>query len=704
MVFAIMMFFTPASGVPNEEMLQDTLKSILVSFAALIAALVFFWEQRNRATPLRWHGVMWLPLLLMAWALGSMAWSHTFLAGVETIRWFIFSLIVWLGLNSLSRERLPLLAAGIHWGAVVASFWTASQFWVNLNVFPQGPNPASTFVNRNFFAEFVVCTLPFSVLCLAKARASSKIFLLALSTGFNIVAIMMTGTRSALAAVLILLPLFAVIAYLYRDQFEFSRWDRAQKALALGVLLATVLGLGMTQTGNPQMLEDNALNGRGLTPIARSFSRVSSMAEKEEYTERSFSIRLIMWKATARMIAARPFSGVGAGAWEVDVPLYQGEGAQLETDYYVHNEILQLLAEYGLTGWLFLLCLLAYLSRAAWTTWRDPTPEGQAEAPYRALTLASLLALLVVSNAGFPWRMASTGAIFALCLAVLAASDARLGRRGLTYASSVRWHPLVSRTLLQVTLACLMLAAYITQQAAQAESKIVRAVKMALTISQYGDVKNPRWTPMKAEMLQLLREGVAINPHYRKITPMAADELARWGDWNDALWIWESVDASRPYVVALIGNIARGYIQIGQNDKALQYIQRAMQIQPDAPAVRALQIYYLMATNRNEDAYRSVQSFLATGAHDDDLLQAAYTLAVRVKDWKLALHTMELRVKYWPDAASNAWLKIGNIYVGTELRDEQKALDAFRAAVAAAPVPQKDAVKAQVPRDYAAKL
>ena len=61
-------------------------------------------------------------------------------------------------------------------------------------------------------------------------------------------------------------------------------------------------------------------------------------------------------------------SGVGAGAWEVDVPLYQDEGAQLETDYYVHNEILQLLGEYGLVGWITLRMSGHYLPLAtiAW--------------------------------------------------------------------------------------------------------------------------------------------------------------------------------------------------------------------------------------------------------------------------------------------------------------------------------------------------
>lgn len=128
LIMSLMVFFGPALGVPNEEMLQDTLKSIVVAMATLSAGLVLFWHQRNRRDDLRWHFVMWLPLLLCAYALGSMVWSHTYLAEVEAIRWFIFSLIVWLGLNTFSRERLPYLAWGLHWGAVVASLWTALQF------------------------------------------------------------------------------------------------------------------------------------------------------------------------------------------------------------------------------------------------------------------------------------------------------------------------------------------------------------------------------------------------------------------------------------------------------------------------------------------------------------------------------------------------------------------------------------------------
>ena len=69
-ILALMLFVTPAIGVPNELMLQDTLKSIVVSFAAVGAGLLFFWQQRNRRDGLRWHALMWLPLALMFYALG----------------------------------------------------------------------------------------------------------------------------------------------------------------------------------------------------------------------------------------------------------------------------------------------------------------------------------------------------------------------------------------------------------------------------------------------------------------------------------------------------------------------------------------------------------------------------------------------------------------------------------------------------------
>jgi O-antigen ligase len=695
-ILALMMLLAPALGVPNEELLQDTLKSIIVSFGALLAALLFFWELRKRSEPLRWHAIVWLPLLLTAYALGSIAWSHTYLASVEAIRWFVFSVIVWLGVNTLSREKLPLLAWGIHGGVAIASLWTALQFWVDFDLFPQGPNPASTFVNRNFFAEFAVCALPFSALLLMRARQSATVAVMAASSALVVLAVLMTGTRSALIALwLELLVILPVVAWRWRAQLALAGWPRSTRVVAAAILLATIGGLGLVPSGNSKILEE----GRGQNALERGFKRTGSISAQDP----SLGVRMVMWKATARVIAARPLSGVGAGAWESEIPLYQAEGSQLETDYYVHNEVLQLLAEYGLAGWVFLVSLIAYLLMAAWRTFSERGPQAAAEAPWRAVFLCSVLALLIVSNVGFPFRMAATGALFALCLGGLAASDARLGFAARWAAARLAWNTFAARTSLALTLGCLALAAYITQQAVLCEQEIVRATKMALTISASGDPNSPRWTRSKQEMLKLIRAGIDINPHYRKITPMVADELARWGDWKDAAWIWDSVLGSRPYVVAMLSNVARAYTSMGQTSKAMEYLARAKKIQPQAPAVRSLEVILLARGGHPDQALKMAREAIADNVVDYDLANAAFSLGWRAGDYAFAAKAMHLRMEGWPLSRADGFVQLGDMYA-KGINDPVQAVAAYKEALALTPPAERGNLLRHLPPEYLPKL
>lgn len=697
-VLAAMMFLAPALGVPHEMMLQDTLKSIVVAFCALFAALLLFVDARGRRQPLRWHGVAWLPLLLMAYAVGSMAWSHAYLAGVEAVRWFVFALLVWVALNTLTRERLAWVAWGIHAGAVVASLWAALQFWGGFDLFPQGPNPASTFVNRNFFAEFVVCTLPFTWLLLARAGRGFVAVGLAGSASLVIAAILMTGTRAALLALwLQLLLVLPLAAWRCRGQLAWSGWSRRLR-IGVPVLLAVaVLALGLVPSGNPNILEEE----RGTSGLARGIGRTQSIGPNDA----SLGVRMVMWKATAAAIRARPLAGLGAGAWENEIPLYQAAGSQLETDYYVHNEFLQLVAEDGLVGWLFLAGLLGYLVLAAWRSCPvRPGTAGDIERPFRAALLTSLLALLIVSTIGFPWRLAATGALFALGLGALAASDARLGLRGRLLATPLRWSPAIATGAIAATVACLGLALFITQRAAASEASLVSAAKMALSLSAGGNPNDPQYADARQEMLDLVREGVAINPHYRKITPMVADELAKWGDWANATWIWESVLQSRPNVVAIISNAARGRSSLGDRDKALAHLEQARRIQPDAPSVRSLEVILLARNGDEAKALALARRAVAEGIRDYDLANAVAVLAWRSGDIPLALRSLEQRMQDYPESRARGHIQMGTIYAN-ELKDSAKAIEAFRAGLALAGSPaEREALLRDVPPALRAQL
>jgi O-antigen ligase len=693
-VLAATLLVTPAIGSPTDLLLQDTLKSAIVAFGTLLAALLFAWAQRRRTEPLRWHAVLGLPLLLLAHALGSMAWSHAYLAGVEAVRWFLFALLAWLGLNTLSRERLPLLAGCTMGGALVASAWAMAQFWGGVTWFSQGPPPASTFYNRNFFAEYAVCALPFGMLLLARAGSLRAAAPWAVALGVVVTAILMTGTRAALVALGAQLLLAPLLAWRCRDALPCRHWTPRLRAAVAALLAFTVLGLGTIPTSNPQILEE----GHGATPLQRGLQRARAIQPAGPTVD----MRVLMWRATADLIRAHPVAGVGAGAWENEIPRYQAEGAELEADYYAHNEFLQLVAEYGLAGWLFLLLLAAWLLRAGLSTWRSAGEVAQGERPWRATLLCSLLALMVVSQAGFPWRLAGTGALFAMGLGGLAASDARLAAAGRLLAPRLHWSPAVARIAIAATAACLVLAVYLTQRAVESERKLAGAASIALAITDSGDWNDPRHAPARAEMLRLVREGIALHPHYRKITSIVADELAHWGDAREALWIWESVLASRPNVVALLTSAARAHESLGDTDKALAYLARARQIQPRAPSVRSLEVSLHARRGDAGRAMQLAQQALADGVSDYDLVDTYFVLAWRSGRHALAEELLARRMALWPETRVRGLMQRGHMAAGRG--DTAQAVLAFREALAAAAPAERAALARELPTALQAQV
>lgn len=698
-LLGLMMFALPAAGVPNELMLQDTLKSAIAAFGILSAALLFFWQQRHRSEPLLWHGMVWLPVVLMLYALGSMVWSHTYLAGVEAVRWFLLSLLMWLGLNTFTRQNLSLLLWGIHAGALVASLWMVLQFWFDLQLFPQAAPPSSTFINRNFFAEYAVTVLPFSVYLLANVCASRWLPVVVFSVALNVVALMMTGTRSALVALLFLLPVLMVILVRYRQQFALPHWRRGNQALVGLILVTGVWAMGSVPSGNTAIVQE----GAGTTALQRSFHRAASMTERLEYTERSFSVRATMWKATARMIIANPWTGVGAGAWEVQIPLYQRNDTTLETDYYAHNEWLQLLSEYGLVvGGLLVAVLLAYLLKSAGNTWRVEDTNSPVAA-LRAATLASLLAICLVSNGGFPWHLATTGVLLVLSLAVVAATDARQGTEN-RLTMPLSWKPHFSGIGLSLSIGCVLVALLITRQAFEAENKLMQALLLADGLRKPQSSQQSSFDERKVQALELLRLGIELNPHYRKITGEVAEPFAAGGDWANAVWILESVARSRPNVYAVWVGLANGHSQLGQPDEARQALAQVTRLKPQAISTHTLEILLLAREGQVEKAIQLINGYFDQGHFDYDMVQAGYALGYKASDWPLAIRSLTLRASTWPEHTADAQFRLGKVYSETAARNDDKAFEAFQKGFNAVPIEQQENYLGQVPENVRPRI
>lgn len=692
-----MLALLPAAGMPTELVLQDTLKSVILAMGTLSAAWVWWRAQRGQIqVAVRWHGILLLSLALMAYALGSMLWSHTYLAGVEAARWAVLSLLLWLGLQAVHPTTWMRLVWGVHAGAVVASAWAAAQFWANLDWFNQAAPPASTFVNRNFFAEYAVTALPFSVLALMQLRKPHWRQLMALSLGFNFVALMMTGTRSALVALQLVAPLLLYVIWRYRAQLAWGQWSLASRLSVTLVLGLSVLVLGGIPSGHPDSL--------GQTALSHSLQRTISLAQGKEYTEGSFAYRSMMWKGSARMLMDKPWTGVGAGAWEVFIPFYQGPAADEEPDYYAHNEYLQLLAEYGLpVGGATLAVLVAYLLLAARNTWRLPT-SAEPEAPLRAIALCSLLALFVVSLAGFPWRLATTGGLFILNLALLASSDMRLRLRDTLGYGSISLSTGARYVSTTVLLAGSVLAGTITVQALRAETHIVRgihALNLALLLRD-SDAQGAHDARVKG--VELLKQGIAINPHYRKVISIAAEQLASLQDWSNAAMVLHSIAASRPHIANVWGNLVLAHVELQQPEAAMAAWRELTRLQPDTPRARALELLILSRTGQESAAIDRITAYFDQSLVEYDTTLLAYTLGLRLKRWDLAERALTLRATTWPELAADSYFRLGKVFVEAGRGFENRALISFRNGLHAVPPEQKANYLAQLPSPYDRQL
>jgi hypothetical protein len=258
----------------------------------------------------------------------------------------------------------------------------------------------------------------------------------------------------------------------------------------------------------------------------------------------------------------------------------------------------------------------------------------------------------------------------------LAASDLRIQALSKKFSGEVPWRPSYSLAASAAVVAAIGVAVHITTLAVTAERELVQAARMAITISAQPDPASPRWNEAKTEMFTLLKDGVRINRHYRKLTPIAADEIARWGDWRDAIWVWESVLSSRPYVVAILTNIARGYIAIGQPIRAQEYLQRAEHLQPTARSVRSAEVLFYASVNQDAKALEIGRAALAQGEYDFDILNAMFVIGRRTGDFATAEKAMRLRLQGWDVQRAQGWMQLAEM-LDRDMHEPVKAAQAY---------------------------
>jgi O-antigen ligase len=270
-----------------------------------------------------------------------------------------------------------------------------------------GMRASGTYLCPNHFANLIELLLPF---CLAVVTTASA------GPGLRILSVYS-------------LALFLPVLYLTQSR---SGWIAGTLGLAgTGMLLAWRQSVRTFVTTVLVLATLGILASTVLWHTAPSFKeRVGGMSMNAP--DEAVKIRLLMWGDTLDMIAEKPVFGHGPDAWEWEYPRFQKHDVQLYFDL-AHQEFLQLLAEYGLIGFLLVACAVGAL---ALCLIRALGSSRQRTAALAAAALGTLAAALLHACFDFTFHIFANVQVLVLLFGIVIASLFAAGDR-----QPRRWAP-----------------------------------------------------------------------------------------------------------------------------------------------------------------------------------------------------------------------------------------------------------------------
>jgi O-antigen ligase/tetratricopeptide (TPR) repeat protein len=210
----------------------------------------------------------------------------------------------------------------------------------------------ATFTNPNFFAGFLLCTLPLTAGLLLALPQGIPARIAALSAMLQLTALLLTQGRSALIALLIAAAAFAIAVRRCRPLPPIAVQRVRRLAILASVLAALAAG-----------------------PVVMRFGRSSGESH-------SAAFRRLTWQGSLRAAQAAPLLGHGPGRFDAAYPRF----ALVGYTQHAHSSFLQTAVELGFPA---LLCTLLLLASAKWRAWQgcrpssapQPTTETQAPPP-----------------------------------------------------------------------------------------------------------------------------------------------------------------------------------------------------------------------------------------------------------------------------------------------------------------------------------
>jgi tetratricopeptide (TPR) repeat protein/O-antigen ligase len=590
--------------------------------------------------------------------------------------------------NDSNRKKIMLTAI---WAGIVAAAYGVLQYFGLEFIWPKVLNPfggrsVSTFGNPNFLSSYLVMLFPliFVFFWQAQEKVKRNFYFIAFALLYG--ALLCTMTRSSWGGA------FTGVAVVVFCLWKFEKEQLVKRVSTLVVFGAVMLAiLVMWPRSKVSGYNPGILNR--LTEVT---------ATKTVY--QSYDQRRLIWSCAWIMAAENPLLGKGWGCFELFYPAYQGRHLFLPSYHTFrthannsHNEILEILSQTGLVGFGVYLWFLAVFFAYGYFLIKNLSGEKR----YMAMALwASTMGMLVDNLMNVSLHFAVPGFLYWLnvgLLASLGATESKFiqvkeGGRKLAV-----WLVIIFGAFLIVRYARSFIAEvhYFNgfklskrndPQSAIKELEAAHALQRLEVNNNYELANCYARTGQRDKALWAYAEALRANAGYDEIYFNMATVLAQKGDLDKAmpeytrsLYInplsYESYMAlgsiflSKPDTYApaciplleqcayfypnsrdVMNNLGFLYTKVNNNEEALTYYKRALEIDPDFDMAKKNISVILSRMGRKDDFLEKVETLLRRTERD-----------IISKNWGDAVPACEKLVKLIPRSAK-ANLYMANIY------------------------------------------
>jgi len=411
-----------------------------------------------------------------------------------------------------------------------------------------GPNqrPFATFGNPNFFAGYIVISLPiFFSMYLTERKGWKLLF------GFGILLLLLnlyfTATRGAWGGFIVSALIFAA---LYSKLIGRERWQNFRKGklkFLIPLFLVLLLHFGLMSTSQKYK---KAIEG-GADKVHQILVRRTE--------------RLLIWRDTLVMGLHNPL-GVGIGAFHIYFPRYASPELLkiLPQDRFIvnysHNEFLEIWSETGFIGiGIFLWTIFAFFFQGKLLLKGNSRLKSE-----KVLTvgwLASGAGILADSFVSVNMRFIITAVYFYFVLGLLASQCKE------EIEVAINW----PGALKLITIALVLLMGLFSVKGI---IKPFRAHK--LLAEEVGFFEQKEVDPQKA--IAVLEETVRTNPNEALAYYRLGWVYAKEKNWGQAVKNFELACRLNPELAGARNNLGNIYFTLGNKEKAIENYKKAIEI------------------------------------------------------------------------------------------------------------------------------